>query len=95
MAAAAGWPDEIRLAVNLSAKEVLAEDLCGVLVEVATREGFALDRLTVEVTEGHSARDASLLISVLEALTQLGVRISLDDFGTGHSSIARAQAGCR
>jgi diguanylate cyclase (GGDEF)-like protein len=72
----------VAVAVNLSAR-VLHADL---VEEVAALLGP--DALELEVTESAAMQDPEGSLAVLERLAGLGVRLSLDDFGTGHSSLA-------
>jgi diguanylate cyclase (GGDEF)-like protein/PAS domain S-box-containing protein len=84
---AAGWPEGIDLAVNVSAIQLadpgFGARLCGIL----GRTGLSPRRLVLEITET-SLMDARLDISAgLAALRERGLRMALDDFGTGYSSL--------
>jgi diguanylate cyclase (GGDEF)-like protein len=84
---AAGWPDDVRVAVNLSpvqfADRELVEAVAGEL------QAFGLDphRLELEITETALRENTEDVLATLRSLRQLGVRISMDDFGTGYSSL--------
>jgi diguanylate cyclase (GGDEF)-like protein len=85
------WRDEgieIGMSVNLSACNLhdpaLPEDIESLLRSHATPEGS----LTVEVTESAAMADTDRALRVLGALRRLGVGVSIDDFGSGHASIA-------
>ena len=81
--AATGSP--LRMAVNLSPRQLLDDDVTAD-VEAALREsGFPAEQLTLEVTEGVLVHDVDSVVSRLESLRALGVRIAIDDFGTGFS----------
>jgi diguanylate cyclase (GGDEF)-like protein len=84
---AAGWPREIRIAVNLSPLQLVMPGLVRDVVAILEQSGLAPDRLDLEVTESALlAEDAATRIT-LYALRDVGMRISLDDFGTGYSSL--------
>jgi EAL domain-containing protein (putative c-di-GMP-specific phosphodiesterase class I) len=84
------WRDagnEVELAVNASPSEIVA-GFAEHLVERVAELGFPRGGLTVEITE---SPPLTLLPAVLEALTLLhasGIQVSIDDFGTGHTSLA-------
>ncbi|BAU91383.1 putative diguanylate cyclase [Methylorubrum populi] len=77
------WPGDVRLAVNVSAVQLMRPGLVeGV---VAT---LAAGRLELEITETALLRDSPPVLPCLHALRGLGVRVALDDFGTGYSSLS-------
>lgn len=77
-----------RVAVNLSVLQIeqqrLAEQVAGILRET----GLAPERLELEVTESTIMRHPDKALATLRELKTLGVRLTIDDFGTGHSSLA-------
>ncbi len=78
----------IRIAVNVSANDIAAPDFAA-LVEGMLRElGVAPDCLTLEVTESAIIRSPTTAISVLSDLRSQGIRLSIDDYGTGQSSLS-------
>lgn len=80
---------QLRVSVNLSVRQFQLGDRLIRLVEEALAEsGLAPSRLELELTESLVMRDADYAGRVLEQLRALGVRVSIDDFGTGHSSLA-------
>lgn len=84
------WRDQglcLDVAVNLSARDLMDDDL-PVYISDALRS-YRIDpgQLTIEVTESAVMRDLEKCISVLKCLREIGVRIAIDDFGTGHSSL--------
>ena len=85
---AAGWPDHITVAVNLSP----AQFRNGAARDQVMRalRGSRLDprRLEIEVTESLLISDTELVLETLEAIQSRGVRIALDDFGSGYSSLS-------
>lgn len=79
----------LRLAVNVSVQQFygtvdLAEQLRAILVD----KGLSADRLEIEVTESLFMRDMADMRAKLQRIQDLGIRISLDDFGTGFSSLS-------
>jgi EAL domain-containing protein (putative c-di-GMP-specific phosphodiesterase class I) len=76
-----------RLRVNVN---VAPRELVEAVAEALARHGVSPDRLTLELTESQLPEDAEI-ISRLERLAALGVQLSIDDFGTGQSSLARLQ----
>ena len=85
------WRDEgldLSVAVNLSVPNLLDTKLPGDVQELLTRWGVPPQRLILEVTENVILADPTRVIEILTALKQLGVRLSLDDFGTGSSALA-------
>jgi diguanylate cyclase (GGDEF)-like protein len=85
---AAGWPDGIKVAVNLSPAQLKRGDLITVTVSALTMAGLDADRLELEITESVLLHDEAWVRSLLERLSALGVRIAMDDFGTGYSSLS-------
>lgn len=86
--AAASWPADISVAVNLSAAQFGACDLVAITSKALRDSGLAACRLVLEVTESVILDDNSETVEVLHDLRALGVRIALDDFGTGYSSLS-------
>ncbi|MET0416156.1 MAG: bifunctional diguanylate cyclase/phosphodiesterase, partial [Actinoplanes sp.] len=76
-----------RVAVNVSARQLLDPALPGTVAAALTRHGVPAHRLTIELTETAVFGGGPALVTV-RALSQLGVTIALDDFGTGHSSLS-------
>jgi predicted signal transduction protein with EAL and GGDEF domain len=88
---AAGWGGGVRVAVNVSAQQLMAPEF-PLLVDAALGEaGLAADRLELEITERVMLNDSDAVRSVLMRLRARGVHISLDDFGTGYSSLSYLQ----
>jgi len=84
---AAGW-DEIAIAVNVSAVQFLQGSLPATLRQVLRRHGLPRGALHVELTETAMLKSRETVRSSLEELQREGVCISIDDFGTGFSSMA-------
>lgn len=79
----------LQVSVNLSVRDLLDEYLPYHIIQILKEYSFRADKLTLEVTENSIMEDLRRSVAVLEALRDLGVRISMDDFGTGHSSLAQ------
>jgi diguanylate cyclase (GGDEF)-like protein/PAS domain S-box-containing protein len=85
---AALWPDDVRVAVNLSPLQFRAGNLLSVVMEALKQSGLSAERLELEITETLLLEKSSQVLATLHALRALGVRISMDDFGTGYSSLS-------
>ena len=85
---AALWPDDVRVAVNLSPLQFRAGNLLSVVMEALKQSGLPARRLELEITETLLLEKSSQVLATLHALRALGVRISMDDFGTGYSSLS-------
>jgi diguanylate cyclase (GGDEF)-like protein len=84
---AAKWPENIRLAINISAAQFKTRTLCQLVTSALTNSGVSPERLDIEITESVLLGDSASTIETLYQLRALGVRISMDDFGTGYSSL--------
>lgn len=82
------WPNDIRVAVNVSSLQFKQSDVCSVVTTSLMESGLNPNRLEIEVTESAAIEDLEETSRVLRSLAQGGVRISLDDFGTGFSSLS-------
>ncbi|WP_374580426.1 putative bifunctional diguanylate cyclase/phosphodiesterase [Pseudoduganella sp.] len=78
---------EVRVAVNLSAQQLLMSDLGDTVQLALQRSGLRGEDLELEITESVLMQDPQRSIERLVALRGLGVRLSIDDFGTGYSSL--------
>ena len=85
---AARWPGDLRMAVNVSAIQFRDPDrLKRNVLKALLRSGLQPDHLELEITESVLMDDAETVIACLRDLRRLGVRIALDDFGNGFSSL--------
>lgn len=87
-AAAASWPNNCVVCVNVSIHQILAGDLVSDIEAALHESGLAAQRLEVEITESMFAQDMEYISSVLTKVQGLGVSVAIDDFGTGYSSLA-------
>jgi diguanylate cyclase (GGDEF)-like protein/PAS domain S-box-containing protein len=85
---AALWPDQVRVAVNLSPLQFRVGNLLSVVMDALRQSGLPAKRLELEITETLLLEKSSQVLATLHALRALGVRISMDDFGTGYSSLS-------
>src|SRR5579871_5811634 len=89
---AASWPSPLQVAVNLSPVQFMHGDLVGLVHAILLETGLAPGRLELEITEGVLIEDFDRGLALLRRLKALGVRISMDDFGSGYSSLSYLQA---
>ena len=85
------WVDKgyrIPIAVNLSPKQFQSEDLVSLIRDTITKYQLEPQYLALEVTESMTMENLSRSLHILSLLRDLGVSISIDDFGTGHSSLS-------
>lgn len=81
-----------RLAVNVSPQQVFMPDFVETVRSAMAAADVDPHGLTLEITESALIRDASGAVAQMNALNQLGVHLSVDDFGTGYASIARLKS---
>lgn len=87
-AEAATWPGTIGICINLSPLQFTRIDLPVVIADVVRQTNLAPHRLTLEVTEGLLLEDTDHVLQTMATVRRMGVRFSLDDFGTAHSGLA-------
>lgn len=85
---AAGWPLPLSVAVNISPAQFRHDDVVDAVRNALAATGLAPQRLELEVTEGLLARNTEIVVSQIEGLRALGVKVVLDDFGAGAASLA-------
>ncbi len=88
---AAVWREQglrMRIAVNISADQFHQDDFIEHLEKTLAKTGVAPARFTCEITESLAMQDTEHVRKSFESLRALGVHVSIDDFGTGHSSLA-------
>jgi predicted signal transduction protein with EAL and GGDEF domain len=84
--ALASWPDDIRLSFNLSLHDVSNLDTIDWLIGQVKKSGLDPARIDFEITETAVMFDFELSSRALAMLVEMGAKIALDDFGSGHSS---------
>jgi EAL domain-containing protein (putative c-di-GMP-specific phosphodiesterase class I) len=78
----------IRIAVNISARQFHDQDLSQTVIRILDESGLSPNYLELEVTESSVMQNAEFAAGVLTRWKNLGINISIDDFGTGFSSLA-------
>lgn len=89
---AASWPKSLQVAINLSPAQFMHGDLVSFVHSTLLETGLSPGRLELEITEGVLIEDFERGLGLLRRLKALGVRISMDDFGSGYSSLTYLQA---
>ena len=79
---------DIAIAVNISACSLRDDSLVGYTKMLLQKNNIAPDRLILEITESAMMQDPNMGLNLLNQLSELGVQISIDDYGTGYSSLA-------
>jgi predicted signal transduction protein with EAL and GGDEF domain len=88
-ATAAEWPEDLFLSFNLSSTQLVDPTTAEAILQTISRTGLPPYRLEIEVTETAMMSDPETAAKIIEELHDAGVRISMDDFGTGQSSLGR------
>lgn len=85
--ALASWPEDVRIAVNVSPLQFANPQLPAVVTSAIAQAGIHPSRLELEITESVFLTDGEGTDDMFAALKRIGVRLALDDFGTGYSSL--------
>ena len=85
---AMAWPEDISVAVNISAVQFKNADLFNQVITALAVSKLPAERLELEITESVLLINTQAILTVLQRLHALGVRIVMDDFGTGYSSLS-------
>ncbi|WP_421927967.1 putative bifunctional diguanylate cyclase/phosphodiesterase [Neoaquamicrobium sediminum] len=86
---ARNWPDELFLSFNLSPSQLVDQNTAQQVLAILARTGFDPRRLEIEITETGLMTDPASAEKIVNDLRAVGIRVSLDDFGTGQSSLGR------
>jgi diguanylate cyclase (GGDEF)-like protein len=81
----------LSIAINMTARQFLDEDLLGDVASILTETGMDPQLLEIELNESLLIHNVEITMRILTGLKGLGVRIAVDDFGTGYSSLAMLQ----
>jgi diguanylate cyclase len=81
----------LRMAVNLSPRQVRHSHLASLVADTLREHEIEPQRLEIELTESLLAEDSETTRAMLESFSRIGVRLAVDDFGTGESSLSRLQ----
>jgi diguanylate cyclase len=89
------WQDEglraPKVAINLSARQLLQPDLVDKMLEIVRAERVSCAQIMFEITESVAMQDASKTSEIIHRFQDLGFDMAIDDFGTGYSSLAYLQ----
>jgi diguanylate cyclase len=78
---------ELDMAINISARELCSDDIIDLMRHILEETGMPPGRLVIEITETAMMADTKKALSVMEHLKALGIKLYIDDFGMGYSSI--------
>lgn len=84
----ASWPQSLQLSFNLSAHDIVSAETVARVIALVQASGIAPARITLEITETALMRDFDLARRHIVSLRAIGLRIALDDFGAGYSSLS-------
>jgi EAL domain-containing protein (putative c-di-GMP-specific phosphodiesterase class I) len=82
------WPSDISVAVNISSVQFKTRNLTQIVMNALARSGLPPQRLELEITESVLLLNSEATLATLHQIRGLGVRIAMDDFGTGFSSLS-------
>ena len=77
----------LKVAVNLSGHEFRKKSLVNDLSQILDDSGLSAEYLEIEITESTIMEDSERIVNLLNELNEMGIKLSLDDFGTGFSSL--------
>ena len=86
---AAAWPDDVKVAVNLSLVQFRKTKLADTVMRALIESGLGPERLELEITETALIESAAECLPALRQFKSAGITIVLDDFGTGYSSLSQ------
>jgi len=86
--AAGGWSDEFTMAVNISGRQLVDPSFASYVAKVLAYHGLEPGRLCLEITETTLNGESGDVEATLAALSDQGVRLAIDDYGTGYSTLA-------
>jgi EAL domain-containing protein (putative c-di-GMP-specific phosphodiesterase class I) len=86
---AAAWPDDVKVAVNLSLVQFRKTKLADTVMRVLVESRLRPERLELEITETALIESAAECLPALRQFKSAGITIVLDDFGTGYSSLSQ------
>ncbi len=85
---ALGWGDDIMIAVNVAPQQLRVEGFVDMVADVLAKSGLKAGRLELEITETAPLYDDKAILTVFKKLATIGVRVSMDDFGTGNTGLS-------
>lgn len=84
---ALGWPEQYYVSVNISPIEFCRGDLAGRVASILKVTGLPPERLELEITENVTLESPDKALQIMQRLKALGVRLTVDDFGSGYASL--------
>lgn len=87
--AARNWPEDLFLSFNLSPSQLVDQNTGLHILSILNRTGFNPRKLEIEITETGLMSDPASAEKIVADLRRFGIKVSLDDFGTGQSSLGR------
>ncbi len=84
---ASQWPDPLKVAINISPARFQSRDFVRGVISALASTGLNAQRLEIEISETIIAEDKERALATLRQLSDIGVQITLDDFGTGFASL--------
>ncbi len=81
------WPDDIKLAINVSPTDLRDNLLTDEIINTLKQTGMAPERIELEITENAIVEESGAISEAISRVKALGMSISIDDFGTGYSSL--------
>ncbi|WP_394689000.1 putative bifunctional diguanylate cyclase/phosphodiesterase [Hoeflea sp.] len=91
LTAMADWPERVGLSLNLSAHDIMNAAVVGNLIEHVRNSGVSSSRITLEITETAVLSDIERVLEHFDLLKDAGMRVALDDFGSGFTSLGQLQ----
>lgn len=89
---AASWNGSYKVAVNVASAQVLQSNLPQLVHEILLETGLAPTRLELEITESSIITDQQVALHIIRQLKAMGVKIAMDDYGQGYSSLSTLRA---
>lgn len=89
---AASWPQSYKIAVNVASAQILQSNLPQIVHEILLETGLSPMRLELEITESSIINDQQVALHIIRQLKSMGVKIAMDDYGQGYSSLSTLRA---
>ncbi len=80
--------EHLSMAVNFSAVQLRKSELADLVIDIVEQSGVPPSSITIEITESALIQNLDTAVSIIDGLSNAGLRVSLDDFGTGYSSLS-------
>jgi diguanylate cyclase (GGDEF)-like protein len=83
--------EDVAISVNVSVVQIMQDDIVNIVQNAITTSGISPERLHLEITESLFVENIDKVVDVVRMLQAIGTKVSIDDFGTGFSSLALLQ----